>query len=263
LDRRSGIWLGNASGEDGESIVRQTAAGAASPLVDREGGVVYTAYNANGESALYRLAAGELKPTMLGEGVGGGFATSPDGRFVVFSSSPDTPLYRVNADGTGLTKLVDRNAAGPTITPDGKTVLFSPYGTPGLFSVPLAGGSVRQLTKSFVGQGPTVSPDGKRALFQSDKPGIYILCELPDCTNPRELELRSLQWNPDSTGVVYINEQDHKNLWKQPLDGGPPTPLTHFADAQILEFAWSPDGKRLALSRGQVSDDIVVLRGLR
>ena len=38
---------------------------------------------------------------VLGEGGVGGFAATPDGRFVVFSSSSESPLYRVNSDGSG------------------------------------------------------------------------------------------------------------------------------------------------------------------
>ena len=150
-ERRSGIWLGSASGEDGTLVVDETLAGPASPVVDLVGGIVYAAYTGNGVSTLYRLEPGASRPTVLGEGGFGGFAVTPDGRFVVFSSSFESPLYRVNTDGTGLTKLVDRNAGGPAITPDGKTVLFSPYGSPGLYSVPLDGGPVRELSKLFVG----------------------------------------------------------------------------------------------------------------
>ena len=64
-----------------------------------------------------------------------------------------------------------------------------------------------------------MSPDGTRLLFASGKPGISILCDLPDCTNTKELELKSSQWAPDGQGVAYINEEDHGNLWEQPLDG--------------------------------------------
>jgi len=142
-------------------------------------------------------------------------------------------------------------------------VLFSPFGAPGLYSVPLDGGPVRELSKLFVGNAPSVSPDGTRLLFASSKPGISILCDLPDCTSPKELELKSSQWAPDGKGVAYINDEDHGNLWEQPLDGRPARALTHFSDAQILEFAWSPDYKRLVLSRGRMSDDIVLLKGLR
>jgi hypothetical protein len=63
--------------------------------------------------------------------------------------------------------------------------------------------------------------------------------------------------------VAGINEQDCGNLWEQSLDGRPARALTHFPDAQILEFAWSADYKRLVFSRGRVSDDIVLIKGLR
>ena len=71
----------------------------------------------------------------------------------------------------------------------------------------------------------------RRLLFASSKLGSCILCDLPDCTNVEEIELRSAQWAPDGRGVAYISEQDHSNLWEQPLDGGPAHAVTHFADA--------------------------------
>jgi Tol biopolymer transport system component len=226
--------------------------------------VVYASQTGT-DIVIHRLAAGAKKPIALGEiSVTGTFAVSPDGRFVVFTSgNEDAPLYRVNADGTGRVILVDRNAGGPTITPDGKTVLYSPYGSPGLYGVPLEGGAVREVSTRFVGAAPSISPDGTRVLFGSSKPGVSILCDLPVCTHAQELELKSAQWAPDGQGVAYINEQDHKNLWEQWLDGRPARALTRFPDAQILEFGFSPDGKRLALARGRSADDMVLLTGLR
>ena len=264
-ERRNGVWLGSASGEGGVLVIPETVEGPSTPAVDLSGGIAFGAYTSNGVSKLYRLGPGSAKPTALGEAGAQGFAVTPDGRFVVFSSGIDSPLYRTNADGTGLLKLVERNAGGPAVSPDGKTVFFSPYGSAGLFSVPLESGPVRELSKLFVASAPSVSPDGTRLLFASGNAGagIAVLCDLPYCTSSKELELKSAQWAPDGQGVAYINEQDHSNLWEQPLDGRSPHALTHFADAQILEFAWSADYKRLVLSRGRVSDDIVLLKGLR
>jgi Tol biopolymer transport system component len=263
-ERRSGIWLGSSSGEEGNLVVPETAAGATLPVVDISGGVVYAAQTGT-NITLYRLAAGASKPIALAEiGVGGSFTVSPDGAFIVFNSGrDDEPLYRVNADGTGRTVLVERNAAGPAITPDGKTVLYSPYGSPGLYGVPLNGGPVHEVSKLSVATAPSVSPDGRRVLFGSSRPGMVILCDMPACTNTKELELKNWQWAPDGQGVAYVNEQDRRNLWEQPLDGSPARALTRFADGQILEFAWSADGQRLALARGRSSDDIVLLKGLR
>ena len=71
-------------------------------------------------------------------------------------------------------------------------------------------------------------------MIAGGKPGVCILCDLPDLNDVKELELKSSKWAPDGQGVAYINEQDHGNL--QPLNGGPPHALTRFEDAQYLEF---------------------------
>jgi len=49
------------------------------------------------------------------------------------------------------------------------------------------------------------------------------------------------------------------NLWRQPLPSGTPTQLTEFTSDTIYSFAWSRDGKQLALARGSTSTDVVLL----
>ena len=52
------------------------------------------------------------------------------------------------------------------------------------------------------------------------------------------------------------------NLWNQPIDGGAPKPVTNFTSEQIFSFAWSADGKRLAIARGTVTNDVVLVSNL-
>jgi Tol biopolymer transport system component len=48
------------------------------------------------------------------------------------------------------------------------------------------------------------------------------------------------------------------------LDGSTARQLTHFAaDRTINDYAWSRDGKRLAVTRQSIGNDIVLFRGLR
>ncbi len=47
------------------------------------------------------------------------------------------------------------------------------------------------------------------------------------------------------------------NIWSQPLNGEPRKPVTNFRSDSIFSFAWSQDGKRLAISRGPVTTDVV------
>jgi len=53
------------------------------------------------------------------------------------------------------------------------------------------------------------------------------------------------------------------NIWEQPLAGGSPKQITNFTSGSIFDFDWSQDGKRLFMSRGEVSSDVVLLSNLR
>jgi Tol biopolymer transport system component len=204
-------------------------------------------------------------------------ATSPavtrDGKTVIFRRGGDMPgLYRANIDGSGLTKFVEGSGRGENavILSDDRTVVyweFAANGTPGLWSVPLFGGPSRQILKQFVSNTPfKVSPDGRVLRFRGgvvNGRAVSMLCDLPDCTNLRATDMPEGQWTPDGRGIAYVDNMDRKNIWVQPIAGGAPHPLTKFTEKDITSFAWSPDGKRLAITRGTLLSDIVLIKGIR
>jgi hypothetical protein len=49
------------------------------------------------------------------------------------------------------------------------------------------------------------------------------------------------------------------NLWSQPTDGGLAKQITNFKTDRILTFAFSPDGRKLALARGKTTSDAVLI----
>jgi Tol biopolymer transport system component len=53
------------------------------------------------------------------------------------------------------------------------------------------------------------------------------------------------------------------NLWTLPLGGGEPQQFTKFDGETIFSYAFSPDGTRIAMSRGRVTGDIVMIRNYR
>jgi Tol biopolymer transport system component len=53
------------------------------------------------------------------------------------------------------------------------------------------------------------------------------------------------------------------NIWSQPLNGGKPVQLTNFTTGRIFNFDWSRDGKWLALARGSMTNDVVLISDLR
>jgi hypothetical protein len=60
--------------------------------------------------------------------------------------------------------------------------------------------------------------------------------------------------------VYLVREKGIDNLWEQPLDNSPPHQLTHFSAEQISRYRFSPDGSKLAIERGHVESDAVLLR---
>jgi hypothetical protein len=57
-----------------------------------------------------------------------------------------------------------------------------------------------------------------------------------------------------------VREKGIDNLWEQPLDNSAARQLTHFTSEQIARFRFSPDGTKLAIERGHVESDAVLLR---
>ena len=75
---------------------------------------------------------------------------------------------------------------------------------------------------------------------------------------------RRFEWTPDGRAVAYVGAETQGNVWVQPLDGKPARQLTHFSDGRtVVDYAWSHDGKRLAVARSTTTNDIVLFRGLR
>ena len=276
VERRAGIWTSDTNGARLAARVPSSTAGAEQPFIDNEGALTYTAANREGWFSLHHLSPGSANPVvianhvMYGEDPAAGAMPPPavtaDGRTVVFTEM-DAPwaLFKVNTDGSNLVKIVEDNTAGPAITADGQHVIFTPARGPGLYVVPLGGGAPRQLYDGPVVSPITVSPDGHRALFRSGRPGEVIVCELPGCGNPKPVRVPSVVWAPGGQGVVSIDPNDGRRLVETPLNGGPPRELVRLSDGgdPITSFAWSPNGKLLALSRGRWTTDVVLIKGLR
>lgn len=71
----------------------------------------------------------------------------------------------------------------------------------------------------------------------------------------------ALQWTADGKNLTFVNnEEGYANVWLLPLNGGKPKRITNFNDNFIYTFAWSRDGKKLAVARGTATVDAVLLQ---
>lgn len=212
---------------------------------------------------------------------------SPDGKSIFFvSDRSGTPhIWRINADGSDPKQITSGDFAdfSPEVSPDGQWVLFRSFrtGKDMLWRVPANGGDAIQVTDIGSNSG-AYSPDGKLvAIFQlidgltppwriailpaeGGKP--VKLIDLPPDASPFVALAWSggLSWSSDGRSLILKTTQAGvDNLLLQPIDGGKPQQITKFTSDLISGFAPSRDGKRLAISRGKSSLDVVLIKDFR
>jgi TolB protein len=201
-------------------------------------------------------------------------ASSPDGRFIFFHSSRGKTysVYRSLADGSEARKLTDddEEEAEPDCSSDGKTVVFHNYfpGSWPLKKVSSEGGTPVTLNDRW-NQWPAISPDGNLvAVWHAEKwADEWKLGLIPLKTGGKPIKTFSvaspegrIRWTADGRGLLYIVTVDGvSNIWRQPIDGGKPVPVTQFQNDLIFSFDISPDGKALVCERGTTAQDVILL----
>ena len=203
---------------------------------------------------------------------------SPDGRSIIFTSTPPGGLqhiWRIEVDGSNLIQLTDGSFADYTgfWSPDGQWIYFTSWrsGNGSLWRVSVNGGTPQQINDlSFIGSGFV----GSNLIY-----GRYF----DDQTNPGRwrgallsVETRQLtkvfDVPPTAFGTNMLNERtfiyweansDIDNLWTRPLENGAATQITSFDSERIFGYAWSPDGKQFAVTRGTRTADIILMKDFR
>jgi Tol biopolymer transport system component len=76
--------------------------------------------------------------------------------------------------------------------------------------------------------------------------------------------MQSPKFSPEGKALAFmLTRKGATNVWEQPLSGGDPVPVTKFTSGEMFAFAWSKDGKQLAMSRGQRKSDVVMMSNFR
>jgi serine/threonine protein kinase/Tol biopolymer transport system component len=201
--------------------------------------------------------------------------TCAGGKYFVFrlagrSGKVSMNLWRMDTSGTGLKQLTfGSNESEPECSRDGQWVFYTDRGdNQAIKRVSLEGGQPETLIKEGIGAW-ALSPDGKTIVSlevrELDHRLVLNFYSIEDKrTNYHDLDQRAsspLGYAPDPKAVVYVvQEKGVDNLWEQPLDNSPARQLTHFTAERIMRFRFSPDGTKIAVERGHVESDAVLLR---
>jgi Tol biopolymer transport system component len=199
------------------------------------------------------------------------------GNYVLyFTMAEGGTLIRLDSSGSNPKKLINGGLNGGACSPNGKWIALSGEfdGKQQLLRGSIEGGDFTAVSSGFAGQ-PAFSYDGKYLAYQTveteggaNKFYVYVVPVLGGEVLKR-IEISgafngSLAWNPDNSGFVSLRRDGNTdNLYAIPLDGSTPRKLTTFTSDHIQAFAFSPDGKRLALSRGNESTDVLLFKDFR
>jgi Tol biopolymer transport system component len=209
------------SGAGGESVAHELTWAPA-----KLGLFVYAGSNPARDYDLYTSQGSPLSPA---PGADGNPHWSADGARIVFSSarSGQGDLYLIDIAQTDkpprqLTSFPLSSELYPRLSPDGRSVVYVGRSAHGenLFVVPdVSAPSIQRLTDwPHVQTRPTWSPDGKKIAFYSTREDpkrvdLYVtqVGGTPTLVSRGVvMSARGPAWLPDSTGLVYVQDDDER-----------------------------------------------------
>jgi len=209
---------------------------------------------------------GEITP-------GGSIASCTDGH-ILFTGFPkggsEPRLFRMKADGGEIAQLTNSGfAQSPTCSADSHKAYYS-IGSDvnvALWSIPVSGGTPKQLIPALMYAEASVSRDGTQAaLYAVRQEKICVI--VTDLSSGRmqppfflDQSLANLsKFSPDGRAIVTDALRSGGNtLLYQPLNGSTPYALFNPVPETINDFDWSPSGKQLAVARLRSSSDVVLI----
>ncbi|HSK72176.1 MAG TPA: hypothetical protein VK892_10805, partial [Pyrinomonadaceae bacterium] len=277
-NQNSNIWVSSTNGK--ENAEKQLTFGnggkdgSVGLSLTPDGSVVYTS-QASGSAEIWIVNSDGSANKQLTSGAGIKYLpfASPDGKYIVFNSdkSGGSGIWRIDIDGGNPVLLTTGSV--PSFSPDGKWVYFHRGGIGTLWKIPVEGGEPTQIKmrEKDLATAPVASPDNSMIAcnYLVGEPNAQFRIGILPIEGGEPLKIfdtftyavKTLRWLPDSRAVSFIDTREGvSNILSHTLDGdGKPAPLTNFKSGIIWNFDWSKDGKRLALSRGNIMKDVVLI----
>jgi serine/threonine protein kinase len=206
------------------------------PVVCDSGRSAVFVSNTGGGNHLWKIDVDGTNVVQLTHGVGEVYPRCPaEQRWVAYvnedEATPGGNLRKMPLDGGQDSAIVPETAIAINLAPDGKHILFA-----------------------TLDEGPEKKLRVGLATVDGGAPVVYL--DPP----PRPTILRDGRWILEQQILIYVDAHTGApNLWTYPLaKGKAPQQLTHFNTGRIFAISMSPDGSKIAYSRGSISSDVVL-----
>ena len=114
---------------------------------------------------------------------------------------------------------------------------------------------------------PFFSPDGKQVVAQVREPFGPWRVAILDAADGTVLQrfphlpagVLPVRWSPDGKALDYVQTVNGAaGVWRQPLAGGQAEELLSVPEDSITDFAWTPDGSKIAYVRSRAQRDVIL-----
>ena len=200
---------------------------------------------------------------------------SPDGKKVAFIVRGEV-FAASAADGGDAARVSNSSAEEYQVTwsPDSRRLAYvsDRDGTPHLFLYDFNSNTETQLTRDAADDStPRFSPDGKLLAFireakelrvmnmadKNERVVVTAFFERPPINSDKPFV-----WSPDNKWLAYVpvGENQFKNVYVAPVDGGPGRQVTFLANVFNNTISWSPDGAFMLFDSGQRTESTQLAR---
>jgi eukaryotic-like serine/threonine-protein kinase len=255
--------------------IRWSAAGSIVCRVVRDGTAALWIFGPDGSGGR-KL---EIGSAIVGESI-----MTAEGREVLFTSARGggaMHVWRIDSDGGQPVQLT--NGPGETLAdldPRGRWFFYRSLGSEGGFWCQMLGReeAARPILRDVDAISVLISRSGSQASYlyfrrAGDRFELRIAMapvdeqggiSAPASTFNTPAGLLDGRWgNREDAMALLLTRDGVSNIWLMRADDRPLEPLTHFERGIITSFDYSPDSKQLAIGRGEILSDVVLLSDFR
>ncbi|HEY0457849.1 MAG TPA: protein kinase [Pyrinomonadaceae bacterium] len=230
------IWIMNEDGS-GKKQLTSDRTPKLSPCVSGDGKYIFYSLNGNERGGSARIDIDGKNQKLLENKWNIGCASASPGiaYFAEVSDGHSALLRDTPEMNSTPEQLTDKGLQNFTLSPDGKFIAYVAWEENKRINV----GEVLSAKEHTV----------KNFLFPTTAVQKYSESQFV------------LHWTADGKNLSFVNDENgFANVWLLPLNDEKPRRITNFNDNFVFSFAWSADGRRLAVSRGTLTSDAILLK---